>query len=357
MSEGSAANTSSPERPHRGVHGLLSEPLPFPVVDACVQVWPDADFDDAHRHGVSCYAITTWWPRVPFDQALTELQRWRAGLEDHPTLHLALSAADVRAAWRAGHATFLLASQDGEILGDDPERLALLHALGVRQLIPAYNRNNLLCGGALDVNDGGFSALGRRVVEVAGRVGVVLDGSHVGHRSARQLIDLADGPVVFSHSNPAAVVPNPRNVSDDVIRALAERGGVLGLVNWGPVVYRAGSLRRPTLSDFLDLVDYVADLLGGTDAIGLGTDFSLGSYPLHTRDPWATRGYADARGEHDTVVTTWPRAPERFVEGFDDYAQLPDVIAGLEARGYDGAAVEGIMGGNLLRVFEAVMKG
>jgi membrane dipeptidase len=344
-------------RPHRGVHGTLDEPLPFPVVDACVQIWSDADLGVAHRHGVACYALTTWWPRVPFVQALAELQAWRARLDGHPTLHLALRAADVREAWRAGHATILFASQDGEVLGADPERLALLHALGIRQLIPAYNRTNRLCGGALDVGDGGFSALGRRVIEVAARVGVVLDGSHLGPRSARELVDLSPHPVVFSHSNPAAVVPNPRNVGDDVIRALAARGGVLGLVNWGPLVYREGSLRRPTLSDFLDLVDHVADRLGSTLAIGLGTDFSLGSYPLHARNPWATRGYADARGEHDTVVTTWPRAPERFVEGFDDYAQLPDVIAGLASRGYDGAAIEGIMGGNLLRVYGEVMGG
>ena len=357
MNDGSTPGPAVAERPHRGVHGTLAEPLPFPVVDACVQVWPDADFDVAHRHGVACFAVTTWWPRVPFERALADLQRWRVGLADHPTLHLALGAGDIRDAHARGHATLLLASQDGEVLGDDPERLALLHALGLRQLIPAYNRNNLLCGGALDVTDGGFSALGRRVVEVATHVGVVLDGSHLGPRSARQLIDLSTQPVVFSHSNPAAVVPNPRNVSDDVIHALAEQGGVIGLVNWGPLVYRQGSHRRPTLSDFLDLVDHVADLLGDTRAIGLGTDFSLGSYPLHARDPWAPRGYADARGEHDTVVTTWPRAPERFVAGFDDYAQLPDVIAGLAGRGYDQASIEGILGGNLLRVYERVMGG
>ncbi len=353
--EGGGAHAAG--RAHRGVHGTLDAPLPFPVVDACVQVWDDADLAVAHRHGVACYAVTTWWPRVPFTDALAALQAWRARLDGHPTLRLALRAEHVRAAWRDGHATLLLASQDGEVLGDDPERLALLQTLGVRQLIPAYNRNNRLCGGALDVTDGGFSALGRRVVEVAARVGVVLDGSHLGPRSARQLIDLSEQPVVFSHSNPAAVMPNPRNVSDEVIRALAERGGVIGLVNWGPLVYRQGTLRRPTLSDFLDLVDHVADLLGDTRAIGLGTDFSLGSYPLHARDPWATRGYADARGEHDTVVTTWPRAPERFVAGFDDYAQLPYVIDALAGRGYDAAAIEGIMGGNLLRVYERVMRG
>ena len=259
-------------------------------------------------------------------------------------------------AWKRGHATALLASQDGEILGDDPERLALLHTLGVRQLIPAYNRNNLLCGGALDVTDGGFSALGRHVIEVANRVGVMLDGSNLGPRSALELVERSERPVVFSHSNPSAVVPNPRNVSDEVIQALAAHGGVIGLVNWGPLVYRSGSLRRPTLADFLDLVDHVADLLGDTRAIGLGTDFSLGSYLLHARDPRAPRAYADARGEHDTVVTTWPRAPERFVEGFDDYAQLPSVIEGLRGRGYGDGAVAAMMGGNLLRVFADVAR-
>jgi microsomal dipeptidase-like Zn-dependent dipeptidase len=66
-------------RPHRGVHGVFDAPLPFPVVDACVQIWGDADLDVAHRHGVACYAVTTWLPRVPFTQALAALQAWRTG--------------------------------------------------------------------------------------------------------------------------------------------------------------------------------------------------------------------------------------------------------------------------------------
>jgi membrane dipeptidase len=342
-------------RPHRGVHGVLDAPMPDPVVDACVQIWDDADLDVAHRHGVACYAVTTWWPRDGLEAALHALRVWRARLAASDTLDLATGADDVRRAWREGRASVLLASQDGEMLADDPERLELLHALGLRQMIPAYNRRNLLCGGALEPSDPGFSALGRRTVEVADRLGVLLDGSHLGPRSARQLVDLSERPVVFSHSNPAAVVPNPRNVSDEVIRALAQRDGVLGLVPWGPLVYRAGSRRRPTLRDFLDLVDHVADLLGGTRAIGLGSDFSLGSYPIRTRDPWAPRGYLDARGEHDEVVPTWPRAPERFVDGFDDYAQLPALAAALRARGYDDEDVAGILGGNLLRLYGQVL--
>jgi membrane dipeptidase len=338
------------------VHGVLDAPMPYPVVDACVQIFGDAALDTAHRHGVACYAVTTWWPRDGFETALNALRVWRGLVAASDTLDLATDAADVRRAWREGRASVLLASQDGEMLADDPERLSLLHALGLRQMIPAYNRNNLLCGGALDACDPGFSALGRRAVEVANRVGVLLDGTHLGPFSARQLIDLSSEPVVFSHSNPAAIVPNPRNVGDDVIRALAERDGVLCLVNWGPLVYRAGRRERPTLSDFLDLVDHVADLLGDTRAIGLGTDFCLGSYPVRTRDPWAPRGYRDARGEHDEVVPTWPRAPERFTEGFDDYAQLPAVAQALAARGYTHDDVAGILGGNLLRTYERVFR-
>lgn len=349
----SDAAATSP-RPHRGVHEVLATPLPFPVVDACVQIWDDAEFDRAHRHGVACYAVTTWWPRVPLPDALNALRVWRERLAVSPTLHLATTAADVTAAWERGHASVLLASQDGEVLRDEPEQLALLHALGIRQLIPAYNRNNLLCGGALDLADPGFSGLGRQAIGVANRIGVLLDGSHLGPRSAEQLIELSSDPVVFSHSNPSARVPNPRNVSDGVIEALAERGGVLCLVPWGPLVYREGSRRRPTLADFLDLVDHVADLLGGTDAIGLGTDFSLGSYPLHRPDTWGAPSYRNARGEHDEVVTTWPRAPERFVEGFDDYGQLPDMIGALRERGYGEEAIAGMLGGNLLRLWRTV---
>jgi membrane dipeptidase len=355
--------TSSPlphdplhERPNRGFHPILEEEQPYLFVDGCVQVWPDADLPNAHRHGCDVYAVTALRPHHGVEDALSAIMDWHRIAREHDNLIVPRTVRDIRDAKAAGRACLLLASQDGEFLGDRPERVEAFHALGLRMLIPAYNRDNLLCGGVLEHTDAGLSALGRHVVEECDRVGMVLDASHVSRRSSFEMIESSANPIVFSHANPKGLVDNPRNVDDEQIRAVAERGGVIGTVNWGPLIFRDGMTARPTVEDYLDHVDYLADLLGTTENIGIGTDFSLGSYPPHSHDRHGPH-YKKVMTKMNEYVTTYWRAPERFAEGFSTYPEIVSVSAKLKARGYADADVEGILGGNFLRVFEQVWGG
>jgi membrane dipeptidase len=194
------------------------------------------------------------------------------------------------------------------------------------------------------------------VVEECDRAGIVLDGSHTGKRSTLEIIDRSANPTVFSHSNPSALSPNPRNIDDEQIKACVARGGVIGLTNWAPLVMRPLAERRPTLDDFVDHIDYVAQLTGTTDCIGIGTDMSLGSYPERSTDPWGEPAYGNPSSEYGRKITPDPRSPLRYVEGFDDYAQVTGVIARLEARGYRDSDIRKILGENFLRVFAQVWK-
>jgi membrane dipeptidase len=352
--------TSSPlphdplhERPNRGFHPLLNEPQPHIFVDGCMQIWPDADLAHAHRHGCDVFAVTALGTHQDVAASLSAIMRWHAVVRGYPNLALALTVRDVREAKAAGRATLLLAAQDGEFLGDEPSRVEAFQRLGLRMLIPAYNRDNLLCGGVLEHTDAGLSALGREVVAECDRVGVVLDASHVSKRASLEMMDASAHPVVFSHANPKAMVDNPRNVDDEQIRAMAARGGVIGVVNWGPLLFKAGMSERPTVADFLDHIDYLADLLGTTAHIGIGTDFSLGSYPRHTHDQHGPH-YKTVMTEMNKYVTTYWRAPERFAEGFTWYPEIVDVARLLRERGYGEEDVAGILGANFLRVFERV---
>jgi len=344
------------ERPNRGFHPILEQEQPYIFVDGCVQIWPDADLPNAHRHGCDVFAVTALRPHEGVDDALSAIMDWHRIVREHDGLVLARTVADIRAAKASGRASLLLASQDGEFIGDRPERVEAFHALGLRMLIPAYNRDNLLSGGVLEYTDAGLSALGRHVVEECDRVGVVLDASHVSRRASLEMIDASRHPIVFSHANPKALVDNPRNVDDEQIRAVAERGGVIGTVNWGPLLFRDGMTARPTVDDFLDHIDYLADLLGSTANIGIGSDFSLGSYPRHSHDRHGPH-YKTVMTKMNEYVTTYWRAPERFAEGFSTYPEIVDVTAKLKERGYGDDDVEGILGGNFLRVFEQVWGG
>ncbi len=344
------------ELPNRGFHPVLEEPLEHLFVDGCMQIWPDADLPNAHRHGCDVFAVTALTPHRDAAASLDEIMYWHRAVAEHEGLRLALSVADIRKAKAEGKATLLLAAQDGEFIGDRPERVEAFHKLGLRMLIPAYNRDNLLCGGVLEHTDAGLSGLGRAVVAECDRVGMVLDLSHVSRRSSLEIAETSAKPVVFSHANPKGVVDNPRNVDDEQIRAVAERGGVIGTVNWGPLIFKAGMTSRPTVHDYLDTIDYLADLLGTTENIGIGTDFSLGSYPPHQHDRHGPH-YKTVMTEMNRYVTTYWRSPERFADGFSTYPEIVRVVELLHERGYSEADVEGILGGNFLRVFEAVWGG
>jgi membrane dipeptidase len=328
----------------------------FLFIDSCVQIWPDADFEKAHRHGASAYAVTAWRPFATTVEALDAAVEWHRIARTHEHLSVALEPGDVRKAHQRGDATLLLAAQGGEFLGGSVRRIEAFYRMGLRMMLPAYNRNNRICGGCLDRHDPGLTAFGRRVVEESNRVGLLLDATHVAKRSSLEMIDHSSDPLVFSHSNPRAVIDNPRNIDDDQILACAGRGGVIGLVPWGPLVMKPERPGWPTLSDFLDHLDHVADLLGGVDQVGLGTDMSLGTYPRHEHDPWGAPDYADVAGAYGRAVTDDVRSPKRALADFNAYADVDRFVEAARGRGYETEQIAGILGENYLRLFERVWK-
>jgi membrane dipeptidase len=211
-----------------------------------------------------------------------------------------------------------------------------------------------MCDGCLDRTESGLTRLGELVVDECNRVGVVLDCTHVGRRSTLEIIDRSKKPCVYSHSNPSAIVPNPRNIDDEQIKACAGRGGVIGLVTWGPLVMREDRLRQPTVDDFIDHVDHVAQMLGTTDNIGISTDMSLGTYPDHTSDPWGSPRYPSTTELYNKHVTADFRSPRRNLDGFSDYPEVVNLADRLLARGYSEEDVRKFLGENFLRIFEAV---
>ncbi|GAH06091.1 unnamed protein product [marine sediment metagenome] len=117
---------------------------------------------------------------------------------------------------------------------------------------------------------------------------------------------------------------------------------------------RPDRLRWPTVDDFIDLVDHVAQMLGSTDNIGISTDMSIGTYPEHESDPWGSPAYPNITEAYDRHVTDDFRSPQRNLDGFSDYAEVVNLAEGLLERGYKDEDVKKILGGNFLRVFEEV---
>ena len=344
-------------RPNKGFQPFI-EPSeqPYLFVDACMQAWPDADYANAHRHGVSAIAITAWRPHATLDVALEEGMFWHLVARKNPNTLIAYTAEDIRRAKRENRVAMIIAAQGGDFIERKLHRIEAFYRLGLRIMLPSYNFANSICGGCLDRDEIGLTRFGELVVEECNRLGLLLDGSHVSKRATMEMMERSTQPVIFSHSNARALVDTPRNADDEQIKACAATGGVIGLANFGPFTKPAEKAEWPSLDDFMPHVDRVAQLTGSIDHVGIGTDMSLGTYPDHTHDPWGEPVTANPGGNYAEVVTGNVRSPQRALRDFNCYPQVLNFVDRLLAAGYSDADVHKILGGNFLRVFDQTWK-
>jgi membrane dipeptidase len=223
---------------------------------------------------------------------------------------------------------------------DDPNLLRILHRLGLRIAQLTYNERSSLGSGCLETVDGGLTQLGRVCVREMNHLGLLIDLAHAGERTARDTIDLSSKPAIVSHANVRALCDNPRNLGDDVIRALASRGGVVGLTAYAPFCEKTPGV-RPTLTDLVDHIAYVADLVGSAH-VAIGSDFFEGESLVRFERFFRVRYPEVIR--HYTLSNV-------YVEGFGGVACFPELTGELVRRGFSRDDVFRILGQNLLRVF------
>jgi membrane dipeptidase len=255
------------------------------------------------------------------------------------------TGADLERAKRESKLGVVLGFQGGAPLGRNVHLLRVFHRLGVRILQLTYNEGNLLAPGVLEPADGPLTSLGLQAVQEMNRIGMLIDLSHVGRRASLEAIEASVDPVIFSHSNPRALHENPRNISDEQMRACAAKGGVVGLATFSAFVGDTAHGGHPGLNDYFRQMDYVLNLIG-PGHVGIGTDIFL--------DPTDGVWWRAVTGRVYPQVSQGMTYETHNIDGFMYHSDFPCVAEAMLSRGYDEATVRQILGGNWRRVYSQV---
>lgn len=258
---------------------------------------------------------------------------------------IVFSSQDIDDAKKQGKLAVILGTQGASCFENDLRYIPILHRLGLRIVQLTYNAQNNLGSGVFEPHDTGLTRFGQQVISEMNRVGMLVDLSHVGYQTSLDAIAYSKKPCVFSHSSVKNLNPHKRNLTDEQIRAVAEKGGMVGLCPHSVMVLKEKGV-WPTVDDYIDHIEYVYNL-AGEDAVGVGSD------------RWVRQNmYYDMRrnefertlpGFYGGFITN-----NKHVNGFNYYDLWENFIDHLIKRGFTERQIEKFVGGNFNRVFKEV---
>jgi membrane dipeptidase len=259
------------------------------------------------------------------------------------------SAEDVKRAKREKKFGVWYHMQSSNCLEENLDALEELKEAGVGQLQPTYNYRNRFANGQLERVDGGLSKAGIDLVKKCNELQIIVDGSHQGARDVLDMIEFSSSPVIVSHANAKAVYDHPRNVSDEVIKAIAGNGGFVGVNGWPPFV---SDSQLPTFDQFFAHLDHVVQLVG-PEHTTIGMDYFQLIRGLVPDEEVQTM-YDSLIASGAWTVVEYGKPPYVYPTGIETPATLFNLTGGLLDRGYSVDDVQKIMGGNWLRIMAEV---
>ena len=288
-----------------------------------------------------------------YDETLKRIAGVRAQLRKSSAAFLATDGREIERAFREGKtAVFLQVQGGGEIVGTDLGRIDVLGELGLRVLQMTHHHNNALAGGGIEKNPRGLTKLGYEAVERLNVAGILPDLSHASDQTALDTAKASKKPVILSHGAARAFVNNARCAPDNVIRAIADSGGVMGIFMMS---FWLTNDPVPTVDHYVQHIRHVAKV-GGIDAVGIANDFPLAG----------EQNLIDAKGDNAAAVKNyhawWDSIAKMGVLGFDrkpehvaipalnNINRVPLIHHALEKAGFKPAELEKITGRNWIRV-------
>lgn len=292
-----------------------------------------------------CSLVHGYFVQDNFVMACQKIGRWYRILEEcKDEIALATSIEDMNKIIHNGRIALFFGFQNASPLEENIDYVEIFYRLGVRFIQLSYNALNFVGAGCGERVDPGLSDFGIDVIRKMNRLGIAIDLSHCGDRTTLDAIQYSEKPVLFTHANVRKLADSPRNRTDEQIRLLAEKGGVIGVKHMlGNTTTKLAE--ETTVADLVDHIDYIVNLVG-IDHVAIGMDFSGTTLSLESSNE-----------EIETLRRRFSKAyrgKRVRPAGIETISGLPNLTRELLSRGYSEDHIKKILGENLIRVLKEI---
>jgi membrane dipeptidase len=316
--------------------------------------WPPrGPLSEKQRNAIASSGITAINVTVSadtFEATSRNIALWQGEADRYPTLlSIVRRHSDIARAKKEKTLGLILGFQNTEMLERDLSRLDVFHRLGVRIIQLTYNDRNLLGDGCLEPGDAGLSTLGRQAVEQMNALGIAADLSHCGTHTTADGIAASTRPPLITHSGCREVYRHPRSKEDRELKAMADKGGVVGIY-FMPFLVARGAARKEDLIRHLEHAVNVC----GEDHVGLGTDGMVSARVIDDAYRESLREDYESRVKQGIAAPGEGPDAYQLVLDYNEPRRMQRLAEDLSARGWPHGRICKLLGSNFARVFNEV---
>jgi len=301
---------------------------------------PEFEAGDMGVIGVAIYVEDRYLPELGLRVALDQIARLYAEVEQTDRFAICKTFAEITRARTANKIALLITMEGVEPLGEDLNLLRVFYELGVRMVGLTHARRNAAGSGGIFAPGGsprdGLTAFGRDVARECERLGIIVDLAHINPRGFEEIVDVTTRPVIISHTNVRKFYDIERNINDEQINAIGQRGGVIGI----NAILVSPNPEESTLDRYIDHIEHVIGLIG-INGVGIGFDFC--EYLFEQLPP-------SVRHELATKLTT-----PHFIPDLTNHSHARNLTRKLIERGFSDEDIEKILRGNWMRILKELL--
>ncbi len=287
-------------------------------------------------------ATTATWEN--FAQTLDKISSWYAKFKNRTDIALIRNVNDIFQSADKGKVGIIIGFQNASPIENNLDYIYTFNELNVKIIQFTYHERNLLGNGCYERVDEGITNFGIDAIKIMNEVGILIDLSHVGIVTTMETIEYSEKPVAITHANPKSYHNIPRNKTDEALKLMASKGGIVGVTAIAPFLKKGDA---STVEDYVDAISYTVDLVG-IDHVAIGTDFTQDQ----PEEFWKYIGSQQGTKFPSTFtdVTTAANYPINF----ETPDKFPVLIGTMENKGFSKEEISKILGLNWIRVFESV---